>query len=215
MHCYLCHGNLRGEDYERTFGERAHVACLDRAAQEFGPAWRTIAPPGCYAGGRPDPDLFLWMLNRQPGPVRVITLADLRVAYDEAMGTPEVRPVTTFGAVSFGALPVVYNQFVPRDSVLLYGGKKAGQSAVIYRDAYAHWEHRWRVGMRSRLAEIDAGFDAIQAATHRHLDALARETEARIDANTVHYRLDRDEQGRCYWYERRHGSVIWQGYRVS
>jgi hypothetical protein len=133
---------------------------------------------------------------------------------DRAMGTPEARPLTAFGGAPFGALPVVYHQFVPRDMVLLYGGRYAGQSAVVYRDAYAHWEHRWRMAMRSRLAEIDAGFDAIQVATHRHLDALARETEAKIDANTVHYHCERDEDGRLRWSERRHGSIVWYSYPV-
>jgi hypothetical protein len=221
MHCYLCFASAPPRVAPHAAGWEHHLLaavcpdCQDRALAEHGVGWHARVTRGCYAGGRLDPDLFLWMLNRQPGPVREITLADLRVAYDEAMGTPDPRPVTAFGAVPFGALPVVYHQSVPEDMVFLYGGKKAGQSAVVYRDAYAHQEHRYRLAMRSRLTEIDAGFDKIQVALHRHLDALAEKVEARIAANTVHYRLDHDEQGHCYWYERRHGSVAWHGYRVS
>jgi hypothetical protein len=51
------------------------------------------------------------------------------------------------------------------------------------------------MAMRSRLAEIDVGFDKIQVALHRHLDALAEKVEARIAATDRRYVLAADIWG--------------------
>jgi hypothetical protein len=195
MYCYLCHGDLGGayrEEYEITFGARAHVACLDRAAREFGPAWRTIASPGCYAGGRPDPHLFNLVSVRQ------VSLTDILATYTEAMGgAPVAQPITEFGSLppfaAFGQ--VVYSRHVPEGTVLLYGGRKAGRSTIVYKDAYAHWEHRFRLAMEKPLEEIDARFDRIAHDMHHRLDRLAREIERDIEATDPRYILRADQLG--------------------
>jgi hypothetical protein len=216
MDCYYCYRDLRGlipdVEYDIILGSPVCTVCVERAKAEHGPGWQARARAGCYAGGRPDPRL----LDRTPA--RGVSLTDILLAYTETMGgAPVARPLAEFGSLppfaAFGQ--VVYNRFVPRGMMLLYGGRKAGQSAIIYHDLYAHREHRWRIAMRPRLAAIDAALDAVQAEMHKKLDMLMVKVDGEIDDVIFYYRLDFDDQGRRWLYTRRGRSITWHGHPMG
>lgn len=202
MHCHYCfRKQLRDIEPEPGWEIVSQCPvcpdCRERARAEHGPGWISRMRGGCYAGGRIDPRLF----NPPPLPAEVPPLS----ALIDRFGPPTIRPLDK-AAGDFGQ--IVYHPSVPQGMAILFGGWKAGQSAVIYFDAHAHLEGRIAPAIRRRMPEIDDALLAAQMHMHAKIDEFADRLGTTLLENHPRYTVQH------YTDDREFPSLLRGGVRV-